>query len=195
MLILGSRLNETPVLSLQTGTTLAHTTRALIDPSNLTVAAYQVDGPLLNMQPSFLRVNEIRENGSLGMIIDSSDDLVGLDDVIRLHALYDLNFELVGMPVLTEQRQKLGKVEDYTLDSDSFVIQQIHVKRGFFKGITDTGLLIGRSQVVEITDHEIIVKSTAKKVANSPVMEATRHEYVNPFRTPLPQVDSSSVEG
>ena len=116
MLILGSRLNETPVLSLQTGTTLAHTTRALIDPSNLTVAAYQVDGPLLNMQPSFLRVNEIRENGSLGMIIDSSDDLVGLDDVIRLHALYDLNFELVGMPVLTEQRQKLGKVEDYTLD-------------------------------------------------------------------------------
>lgn len=192
MLILGSRLNETPVLSLQTGTKLAHTTRALIDPSNLTVTAYEVEGPLLDMRPSFLRVNEIRENGSLGMIIDSSDDLVGLEDVIRLRALYDLNFELIGMPVLTEQRQKLGKVEDYTLESDSFVIQQLHIKRGFFKGITDTGLLIGRAQIVEITDHEIIVKSTARKIANNPVMEATRHEYVNPFRKPSPQVESST---
>lgn len=192
MLILGSRFNDTPVLSLQTGTELARTVKALVDPSNLTVVAYEVDGPLLDKKPSYLRVNEIRENGSLGMIIDSSDDLIEIDDVIRLRKLYDLNFDLIGMSVITEQRQKLGKIEDYTLESNSFVIQQLHVKRGFFKGITDTGLLINRTQVVEINDNEVIVKTTAKKLADQPVMQATRHEYINPFRKPSTQTESAS---
>lgn len=193
MLILGSRFNETPVLSLQTGTELARTVKALVDPSNLTVVAYEVDGPLLDKKPSYLRVDEIRENGSLGMIIDSSDDLIEIDDVIRLRKLYDLNFDLIGMAVITEQRQKLGKIEDYTLESNSFVIQQLHVKRGFFKGITDTGLLIGRSQVVEINDNEVIVKSTARKLTEQPVMEATRHEYINPFRKPSTQTEATNT--
>jgi hypothetical protein len=40
-------------------------------------------------------------------------------------------------------------VDDYTLDTSDFVIQQLNVKRGLFKSITDTGLLIDRSQIVE----------------------------------------------
>jgi len=194
MLMLSSRFNDTPVLSLQTGTRIAQTVRALVDPSNLTICAFEVEGQLLVEQPSFLRVDEIREIGSLGMIVDGSDDLVGLDDVIKLRKLYDLKFELIGMPVITEQKQKLGKVEEYTLESGSFVIQQLRVKRGLLRGLTDTGLLINRAQVISITDNEIIVQGTAKHLkAAMPVMEATRHEYVNPFRKQSPQVETSDT--
>jgi uncharacterized protein YrrD len=194
MLVLSSRFNATPILSLQTGTRIAQTVRALVDPTNLSINAFEVEGPMLVEQPSFLRVNEIREIGSLGMIVDGSDELVGLDDVIKLRKLYDLSFDLIGMPVITEQKQKLGKVEEYTVDSDSFVIQQLRIKRGLLRGITDTGLLINRSQVISITDNEIIVQSTAKHVHAKPTMEATRHEYINPFRKSSPQVESSSTD-
>ena len=191
MLVLGSRLNETPVMSLQTGTRLATTGTPLIDPANLKIVAFELDGPLLHEKPSFLRVDEIREMSGVGMIIDSSDDLIGLDDVIKIKALYELDFKLIGMNVIDEHKKKLGKVDNFTVETGSFVIQQLNVKHGILRGLTDTGLLVHRSQIAEINDNFIIVKSTAKKISAEPVMQATRHEYVNPFRQPAPQPEST----
>lgn len=191
MLVLGSRLHETPVMSLQTGTRLAIATAPLVDPATLKIVAFKLDGPLLTENPSFLRAADIREMGGIGMIIDSADELLGLDDVIKIKKLYDLGFELIGMQVLDEHKKKLGKVSDYTVETGSFVIQQLNVKHGIFRGLTDTGLLIHRSQITKITDNAIMVKSTAKKVTFKPVMEATRHEFVNPFKQPSPQTEQS----
>lgn len=187
MLILGSRLIGTPVMSLQTGTQLAKAVRPIIDPASLKIFAYEVEGPLLSERPSFIRISDIREMGGVGMIIDSNDEFIGLNDVIKLKELNDLGFVFIGMSVIDEQKHKLGKVEDYTLETNSFVIQQMHIKRGLFQGITDTGLLIHRSQIVEINDDNIIVKTTAKRV--EPVMKKEVREYVNPFRSPSPQPD------
>ena len=191
MLVLGSRLYETPVMSLQTGTRLATIGAPLINPANLKIIAFQLEGPLLTQKLSFLRVADIRELSAVGMIIDSSDEILALDDVIKIKELHELDFKLVGMNVIDEQRKKLGKVEDYTVDTASFVIEQLNVKHGIFRGITDTGLLINRAQITEINDSAIIVKSTAKKISVAPVMEAIRHEYVNPFRSPAPAQERS----
>lgn len=192
MLILGSRLTNTPVMSLQTGTRLAHTQRPIIDPATLRILAYEVDGPLLTQKPSFVRTNDIREYGRLGMIIDSDDELIGLEDVINIKKIYDLQFPLNGIPVIDEHKRKLGKVEDYTLDTGDFVIQQINVRRGFLQGITDTGLLINRSQILEINNNSIIVKAPSVRSAE-PVMQAMRGEFVNPFRTPKPQTGPETI--
>ena len=193
MLVLGSRFNETPVMSLQTGTRLAQTSRPIIDPANLMIKAFEVDGPLLSERPAFIRINDIREIAQIGMIIDDNDELIGLDDVIAIKKLYDIDFNLVGMLVVDERKHKLGKVEDFTVETSSFVIQQLHVKRGLIKGFNDTGLLVNRSQIIEITDNEIIVRSTAQKAFAEPVIEATRHDYVNPFRQPKPHAEPKSA--
>ncbi len=185
MLLLGSRLDHTPIMSLQTGGRLAHTEKPIIDPANLKILAYEVSGPLLTENPSFLRTNEIREYGRLGMIIDSADELVGLSDVIQIQKVHDLKFNLIGMPVIDEHKRKLGKVDDYTIDTDSYVIQQLNVRRGILKSLNDTGLLINRSQILEINNSAIIVRSPTKKSVE-PVMEAMRTEFVNPFRAPKP---------
>ncbi len=163
MLIIGTRLLNTPVMSLQTGGRLGVTQKPIIDPSNLKIVAFEVEGPLLSERPALLRVADIREMGKVGMIINSNDEIIGLNDVIKIEKLYKMDFSLINLPVIDDQRHRLGKVEDYTIDTDSFIIQQLTVKRGFFKGLTDTGLLISRSQIIEINDNEIIVRSTAQK--------------------------------
>nr|HMM62069.1 PRC-barrel domain-containing protein [Candidatus Saccharibacteria bacterium] len=140
MLVLGSRLLSMPVMSLQTGTKLAETNLPLIDPSNLKILAYNVSGPLLGNKKTLLLVSDIRELGKLGMIIDSSDEFVELDDVVAIKKVSDLNFKLIGMAVIDETKRKLGKVEDYSIDTDSFVIQQLHVKRGLLKSLSETEL-------------------------------------------------------
>jgi uncharacterized protein YrrD len=164
MLLLGSRLIGTPVMSLQTGTSLAETKAALIDPSNLKLVAYELDGPMLAERPSYLRIADVRELSGIGMIVDSSDEFIGEDDVIAIKKLKDLGFVLNGMTVVDEQKHKLGKIEDYSIDTDSFIVQQLTVKRGVIKSLTDTALLVHRSQIIEINDRNIVVKTTAKKL-------------------------------
>jgi len=182
MLIIGTRLLNTPVMSLQTGGKLASTQKPIIDPSNLKIVAFEVEGQLLSERPALLRVDDIREMGRVGMIVNSNDEFIGVHDVIKIEKLYEMGFPLIGMPVIDDQKHKLGKVEDYTVDTDSFVIQQLTVQRGFFKGLTDTGLIISRAQIIEINDNEIVVRSTAQKSV-APLMQATRTEFVNPFRS------------
>ncbi len=190
MLILSSQLRGAPVMSLQTGAKLGSLGDAVINPANLQIIAYVVEGALLVEQPTFIRTAEIREYGRLGVIIDSNDDLIGLDDIVRVKHLYEAKFNPVGIQVIDDQGHKLGKVEDTTLDVDSFLIQQLNIKRGLLKSFSDTGLLVHRTQIVEINDHSIIVKSTAQKVVE-PVMQSIRSEFVNPFRQPNTQSDSS----
>lgn len=189
MLILGSRLLSTPVMSLQTGAKLAEIESPIIDPSDLKILAYGVSGPLLGSGPSLLLVADIRELGKLGMIIDSSDEFVGPDDVIAVKKVRDLNFKLNGMAVIDETKHKLGRVQDFSVDTDSFIIQQLHVKRGLMRRLSETELLIHRSQIIEINNSQIIVKTTAKKLPATPV-KANQLSYINPFRSTSPQTDN-----
>lgn len=191
MLLLGSHIIGTSVMGLQTGTKLAQIAHPVIDPSNLKIAAYVIEGPMLTVHPSLLRIADVREMGEIGMIVDSSDEFIAVDDVIKIEELYHLGFSITGMSVIDDKKHKLGKVEDYGLDSDSFIIEQLHVNRGIFKSLTETSLIINRSQIVEINNQHIVVRSTAKKV--QPIMHAERRTYVNPFRNNSPQPDTTDV--
>lgn len=180
MLITGSRLIDAPVMGLQTGGELGRIARPIIDPHTLSVVAYEVTGPLLDTHPSLLRIADVREFSDIGVIVDSSDEFVSPDDVINLGHVYKLNFTPEGMPVVDEKHHKLGKVTGYTLETNGFVIQQLNVKRPLFKSLNDTELLVHRTQITEITDHEIIVRAQAS--IPEPVSQSVRTAYVNPFR-------------
>lgn len=191
MLLLGSRLIGVPIMGLQTGTALARTSRAIIDPRNLSIVAYELSGPLLDREPSLLRIVDIRELSDIGMIVDSSDEFISPDDVIKIQSIYDLHFDLIGLKVIDEKKHKLGKVASYTLEATSFVIEQLNVKRPLLKSFSDTELLVHRSQIVEINDTTIIVRSTDEKV-HEPVKQAIR-SYSNPFRGSTPQPEATTA--
>jgi sporulation protein YlmC with PRC-barrel domain len=178
MLIPFDRLLKTPVMSLQTGAELATTRRILIDPRDLTVVAYELEGPVLDERPSFLRPVDVRELSNLGLIVDSSDEFVGLDDVIRIKQVHDYDFDLIGLDVIDDKKKKLGKVQGFNVDSSSFSVQQLVVRRPLFKSFGETELLIHRTQVIEVRESYVKVKSAA---AEEPIRNAVR-EYTNPFR-------------
>jgi len=181
MLITGDRLLNTPVLGLQTGGELARTMNAIIDPANLKIHAYELNGALLDTVPSLLRIADIREISDIGIIVDSSDEFVGLGDVIKLSEIYELHFDLTSMTVVDINGGKLGKVNGYTVNTVDFLVYQLSVKRPFLKSFNDTELLIHRSQITEINKTAIIVRSEA--APPEPLLDSVRGSYVNPFRT------------
>lgn len=180
MLLSGSRLIDTPIMSLQTGTELARTSRPVVDPRNLEVVAYELTGALLNTHPSFLRIADVREFSDIGIIVDSSEEFVALDDIIKLKTTYELDFNLPGMTVLNERGNRVGKVTDYTLDTTDFLVQQLSVKRPLLQSFNDTELLIHRTQITEINDTTIIIHSEAK--IPEPLIDSVKMAYANPFR-------------
>lgn len=189
MLLPGSQLIGTPVMSLQTGKELAQASEAVINPHNLTVIAYKVEGQHLDHDPSYLRIADMRELGSLGMIVDSSDEFIEPEDIISDKSIYDLGFTLEGKHVIDDRKKKIGKVTDYVVDVDSFVIQQLNVKRPLLQSFTNDELLVHRGQIVEVNDTTIIIKSG--KVKNRVKVEASKH-FVNPFRQSSPQPETIS---
>jgi uncharacterized protein YrrD len=192
MLITGERLLNAPVLGLQTGGELARTRKAVIDPATLEILAYELEGPLLDTEPSLLRVADVREFSDIGLIVDSSDEFVSPDDIIKLGEVYQLHFALVGMPVIDEKKRKLGKVNGYTVDTASFLVHQFSVRRPFLHSLNDTELLIHRTQITEINNDAIIVHSEAE--IPEPIMESVRTSYVNPFRkNPSPEQPTSAT--
>jgi len=193
MLLTGSQLLGTSIMSLQTGKELAKAEKAIINPHNLSVIAYLVDGQHLDSHPSYIRIADIRELGSLGMIIDSNDEFVEPDDIITEKSIYDLEFTLEGKHVVDDHGSKVGKVTDYVVDVDSFVIQQLSVKRPFLKSFNDDELLVHRAQVVEVNDTTIVIKS-GKIKAKTPLVSTKN--YVNPFRqsSPQPETANSDIE-
>ena len=184
MLLAGSRLTNTPVLGLQTGGELARTSRAIVDPRTLEIVAYEVTGPLLNTRPSLLRIADVREFSDVGLIIDSSDEFVAVDDIIKLKEIYQLRFDPIGMAVNDKNGKKLGRVIGYTLETAAFTIQQLSVKRPMWRSLADTELLVHRTQIIEINDHAIIIES--KAVVQEPMMDSVRAVYANPFRKSQP---------
>lgn len=195
MLTYAEHFDNMPVMSLQTGSELARASRAIINPHNLSIVAYELDGRLLDQHPSLLRIADIRETGALGMIIDSADEIVSPDDIIDLKKIYEYQFNLQNKAVVNERGRRIGKVIGYTIDTDSFIIQQLRVKRPLLRSLGDVELLIHRSQIVKVSDDIIVIKS-ASVPSESPakqLVDQSQMAFENPFRK-NPQVQPESIK-
>lgn len=191
MLLPGLQLLDTAVMSLQTGKELARTKTAIVNPHDLSVIAYLLSGPHLDHEPSYLRTADIREMGSLGMIVDSNDEFIIPEDIVTQKDIYELEYVLEGKHVVDTHGKKMGKVADYVIDIDSFVIQQLIVRRPLLKSFGDDELLVHRSQVAEVNDTTIIIRTG--EIKSEVKVNPSRH-YVNPFRQASPQPESAHAD-
>ncbi|PLS80595.1 hypothetical protein CYG49_04995 [Candidatus Saccharibacteria bacterium] len=186
MLLLSERLRQIPILSLQTGSPLAHTASPIIDPRRLNIVAFYCEGPLLDENPSVLHTADIREYSDIGIIVNGNEDLMPPDDLVRLQEIIDFKFELIGIRVIDDHKTKLGKVIDYVVDAQSFMIQKITVKPPLIRSIKESELVIDRHQIVEITDECIVVKAPSVTQDSGTPHDVTFH---NPFRKHGPQIE------
>lgn len=193
MLINTSRLINYPVLSLHIGGRVATITEVIIDPDSLKVLACRVDGPLVGKEMGdILPMASVREFSRMGVIIDSADELVESDEIVRIRDVLALNFNLVGLKVETKKGDKLGKVSDSTVDPDSWQIQQLVVQRPLLKSFIDPELTVSRRQILEVHDYKVVVKDNEAKVEQPSSETEFTPSFINPFREPELASESDS---
>jgi sporulation protein YlmC with PRC-barrel domain len=66
--------------------------------------------------------------------------------------------KIIGLPVETNNGTKVGKVADINLDIDSHIVNSYAIKGGF---ISNENLLIGRTQVVSISNKKMTIEDGA----------------------------------
>lgn len=171
-------------MSLHMGGRIAEVVDLIVDPNTLKLIACQVDGAVPQESGSnILCVDDIREFSRLGMIIDSADDFAGEDDIIQVQEIRKLNFSLINLHVETVSKAKLGKVIDFVLDTETWRIYQLIVHRPALKSLFDPELTIPRSEIVEVNDYKVIVRSEHEKSETpAPVEPDFVSNFVNPFR-------------
>ncbi len=178
-------------MSLQTGQPLAKLGQPIINPNDLKIVAFYVSGPMVGFSPAVLFSEDIREFGEMGAIVDSSDNILSPEGMVRLGEVMSYGFVLDSMNVVDEEKRKLGRVENYVLDPDTFMIQQLYLKPKLMKSLSVAHLTVSRNQIVAIDNDKITVKTpTVREKAVKKAKAGTAPETVafeNPFRKPKPQ--------
>ena len=181
MLIEGSKLLNYPILSLHTASKIAEVKALIIDPNFLKVVAFEIN-VASSKQRLFLETASVREFSKMGMIIDSDEEFVEQGDVIKLKEMIELGFTLENMKVLSKKKTMLGRVEDFIVTTDDFRVMQLIIKRPIYKSLIDPELVIGRSEIHEINDTEIIVKSEESTIMKKSGALDFVPNFVNPFK-------------
>lgn len=163
MLQLSNTLVNQQVLSLRTGAPVAVASEPIMNPNNLKIEGFHCTDRF-NGNPLILLTQDIRELIPKGFVVDDHEALVEADDLVRLKPLIELNFTLVGKPVYTDKKRRLGKVNDYAVDDVSLYVQKIYVGQSILKSFATGQLSVDRSQIVEITDKKIVIKDPLKPV-------------------------------
>lgn len=164
MLQFSRNLLNRPVLSLQTGGVIATTTEAIINPNNLKIEGFYCVDAFDRKQIVVLLYQDIRDVMAQGFVVNDREVLVDPDELVRLKDIMKINFQILGKPVVTTNKDKLGKVIDFAVDTTTMYIQKLYLAQSIFKNLTGGNLGVDRNQIVEITDKKVIIQDISGRV-------------------------------
>jgi sporulation protein YlmC with PRC-barrel domain len=161
MLQLSANLLNKTILSLRTGTPVATITSAIINTNNLKIEGFYCQDRF-DKRELVLLFQDIREILPQGYVVNDHDVLATPEELIRLKQVLELNFELIGKPVVTLNKERVGKVSDFAADTETMYIQKLYVAQSILKSFTGGSLSIDRTQINEITPKRIIINELTK---------------------------------
>lgn len=156
MLLLSDSVVHKPILSLRAGVPVALVIAPIINPDNLKMEGFYCQDSA-DKKELVLLYQDIRDILSTGVVVNDYDVLAEPEDLVRLKELLDMRFDIIGKPVETVSREKVGKVSDYAFESSMMYIQKLYVSQSILKSLTSGALSVDRSQIHEITPKKVII--------------------------------------
>ena len=158
MYALRSALIGRPVVSLQTGQVVGHLERPVLELATLEVVGLSCRVTSARY-PQIILATDIRQYAADCIIIGSEDDLTDPSDLVRDDSSLKSQYSPLGQTVITDSGRKLGLVEDYVLNLETQCLQKLHVRKSLIQAwLGASPLLIDRTQITDITPHQITVR-------------------------------------
>jgi len=161
MLQLSDSLLNKPIMSLRTGQQVGTTLEPIINPNNLKIEGFYCSDRF-SKQELVLLYQDIRDIIAQGFVVDDHEALTSPEELVRLKAVLSIDFKLIGKPVVTVSKERVGKVSDYATELETMYIQKIYISQSMLKSLTGGNLGVDRNQINEITDKKIIINELLK---------------------------------
>jgi sporulation protein YlmC with PRC-barrel domain len=116
---------------------------------------------------------DVREVVDKGYIVNDHEALTDPKELVRLKETLDSKYNLINQQVITVDKEKVGKVSDYAIETSSMFVQKIYVSQSILKSLTGGSLSIDRSQIHEVTPKKIIINELAQKAPMTAAAAAT----------------------
>ena len=135
---------------------------AIVKPENLKIEALYVKTKDFPARYLVLLERDIAE-WKLKIYVEDEHSLVLPREVVRLHKILRQKIPILGNKVITIDEIYIGKVVDYSFDTDlSQVINLYVIKKFLFFNIDKR--VISRNEIVKVKKEAILVKSDLKTV-------------------------------
>jgi sporulation protein YlmC with PRC-barrel domain len=157
MYVLASQLKNLAIISLQTGETVTQVHTLIIEMEKLEIVAIACT-PMKEYPDPILMVRDIRQIASDCLIIDSEDDIGSGADVIRLKEPIREAYSPIGAHVVSHMQRPIGKVEDFTINSESLKLQKLYIRQPIWRSWLGSSLIISREQILDVKPKLIVVK-------------------------------------
>lgn len=169
MLQLSDALLNRPVLSLRTGAQIATAVTPIINPNNLKIEGWYCQDRF-SKETLVLLEQDVRDIIKQGIVVNDHDVLTEPDELVRLKEILDYEFELIGKPVVSANKKRVGKLNDYAVETETLYIQKIYVAQSIMKSFGSGALSVDRSQITQITNRKIVIQDPLqpKKAGISP---------------------------
>ncbi|HEX7259860.1 MAG TPA: hypothetical protein VF272_02935 [Candidatus Saccharimonadia bacterium] len=156
MYVLANQITALQVMSLQTGQPIAVIERPLINAANLEVKALRCK--MNRRKTGVILMRDIRQFANDCVIIDSFDEIEDANEIVRLRDVIKRDFNPIDKLVINESNHRLGRVEDYTINLKTFMVQKLYVHQSLVKSILFNNLVVDRTQIIDVTDRQFTVK-------------------------------------
>lgn len=153
-------------MSLRTSGQVAIATEPIINPDNLKIEGFYCQDKF-SKNKLILLSQDIRDTLPQCYAINDYEVLSDPIELVRLKKVLQINYKLMGKPVVTESKKKIGKINDFAVEVETMYIQKLYVGQPFIKSITSGQLSVDRSQIIEITNRKIIIGDILKPIPST----------------------------
>jgi len=151
MLLLSSQIINLPVGSLESQSKVGVIRSIVFDPQNGKVLAFLVQtGGLLSANRALSTI-DVAEIDKQGLVIKSQEELVPIEEIIRLKDVLKRKIPILGQVAKTESGRGLGRISDVLIDCQTMAIVKYYLK-GLFVGER----ILPAENVVEIKKEGVI---------------------------------------
>jgi uncharacterized protein YrrD len=161
MMIEATKLINLPIAAVDTESKIGVIANLVIDPENGTLMGFLVSTGNLIGGKKVLSAVDIRDWDPNGIVTSSAENIVSIDEIVRIKQVVDQKIFLLGMSAKTENNKGLGKVEDLLIDTDTQ-----SVVKYYLKDLLGKERVISSNNVLKI-DKQVIFKDDTAEVPPS----------------------------
>ena len=153
-------------MSLRTGGQVATVLEPIINPNNLKIEGFYCQDRF-SKDRLILLSQDIRDILPQGFAVNDHDVLSTQAELVRLKEVLETGFQLLGKPVATVNKKRLGRVNDFAYEEETMYIQKLYVSQNLLKSLSTGQISVERSRIVEITNRKIVVQDPLEGLNNT----------------------------